>query len=156
LPLAGGRADVHDPAGTAGPHAGHGRPDRAHVAHDVQLPQRIPVIVCHLVEVALDGETHVVDEAVDLPETVFRGGDEPLGRAEVVEKGALAGRADTLQLIQHGPRHGAIPAASVMLDREPVGLVADPLEELRGLRVRRQADRRRAARDVDLLEPLGE
>ena len=52
--------------------------------------------------------------------------------------------------------HRLVAAAAVVRDREPVRLVAHPLQQPQGLGVARDRDRLRAAGDEDLLDPLGE
>ena len=54
--------------------------DRAHVAHDVQLPHRIPVLVGDLLEARLNRVADVVDEDVKAPELAHRGLDQPCRR----------------------------------------------------------------------------
>ena len=85
-----------------------------------------------------------------------RRADDALGRAEVAEQRPLAHRADAAQLVEQRMRHRAVAARAVEVDREPVRLVADALEQPRRVRIRLDLERRRAARHVDLLESLGE
>src|ERR671919_143267 len=59
-------------------------------------------------------------------------GEEALGGAEVTQEGALAGRPDALQAVEH------------------------PLQQLRGLRAGVEIDRRRPTREEDLLLALGQ
>src|SRR5262249_9787873 len=56
--------DVDDRA-AAPAHFGEHRADRAHVAHDVQLPHLVPLRVRDRVEVDLVCDADVVDEAID-------------------------------------------------------------------------------------------
>src|SRR5262249_30351680 len=108
------------------------------------------------VELLVDVARNLAGDTGDRLEFLAAGRKEPLGRAEVLEQGALAGRADALQLIEDRSGHRLVAAASVVLDREPVGLVADPLQQLRRLRVRREVDRRPAAGYEHLLLALRE
>jgi ABC-type tungstate transport system permease subunit len=62
------------------------------------------------------------------------GGKEALRGAEMLQQRALAGRADALQRVEDGTGHRPVAAAAVVFDREAVGLVADPLQELVALR----------------------
>ena len=55
------------------------------------------------------------------------------GEPKCCEQGALADGADAFQRVEHRAGHRPVAAAAVMLDREAVGLVADPLQELVGL-----------------------
>src|SRR4051794_1085444 len=90
-------------------------------------------------------------------ELLAGGGEEPLRRPEVLQQRSLARRADPRELVEdRAPEQAAVAAAAVVLDREPVRLVADPLQQARGLGVGGEVERRRAAWDVDLLQPLGE
>ena len=78
--LPGGRRDVHDRS-PALPQGRQGRANRAHVAHDVQLPVGIPLLVEHLLEARLPRDADVVDENVEAAERVHRRGDGVLGLA---------------------------------------------------------------------------
>src|ERR671919_228812 len=51
-------------------------------------------------------------------------GEEALGGAEVTQEGALAGRPDALQAVEHRAGHRPVAATAVVLDRETVRLVA--------------------------------
>src|SRR5215210_360370 len=62
------------------------------------------------------------------------GGEEALRGAEVGEEGPLADRPHPAQLVEDRARHRLVAPAAVVLDREAVGLVAHPLEQLRRLR----------------------
>ena len=53
--------------------------DRAHVAHHVQLPVRLPFLVRHLLEPSLPRDPDVVDEAVEPAERGRRLSDQALG-----------------------------------------------------------------------------
>jgi hypothetical protein len=61
--------------------------DRADIAHDVQLPELVPLLVGHLFERALVCEADVVDEHVDSAEPLFDLADEALRFAELCEIG---------------------------------------------------------------------
>ena len=82
--------------------------------------------------------------------------EHPLGRAEVPQQRAAARRADALELVEHRLARRRVAPLAVEGDREAVRLVADPLQELQPRRVLREQDRLGAARDEDLLDPLGE
>ena len=60
---------------------GQGGANRAHVAHDVELPVGIPLLVGHLLEARLPRDADVVDENVEATESVHRLGDGALGLA---------------------------------------------------------------------------
>src|ERR687896_1406880 len=47
-------------------------PDRPDVAHDVQLPERIPLLVGHLLEAGLPREADIVDEDVETAQLTNR------------------------------------------------------------------------------------
>src|SRR5215211_8404721 len=70
-------------------------------------------------------------------ELLARCHDEPLGRSEVAQEGALASRSDPSKLVEQRAGHRAIAALSVELDRKAMRLVAHPLQEPQGLRVLR-------------------
>ena len=77
------------------PHAGNDSPDRPHVAHHVQLPHRVPLLVGNVGEVDLHGEADVVHEAVDPAERLLGLGDDSLwlpGLREVAGDAELRGR----------------------------------------------------------------
>jgi hypothetical protein len=74
----------------------------------------------------------------------------------VLQQSALSHRAHAAQLIEDGMGHRTVPAAAVMLDREAMRLVADPLEEPQGLGVRADGQRLGATRDEHLLDALGQ
>src|SRR5215218_9898534 len=102
------------------------------------------------VELLMDLAAYFARQAGHCLELLAGGGEESLRRAEVLQQGALAGGADPGQLVEDRAfEHAAVTAAAVVLDREAVGLVADPLQEPRGLRVSGEVERLRAAGDVD-------
>ena len=78
-PLARGGGHVHDRASAPLLHQRRGGPDGAHVAHHVQVPHRVPVLVRELVEADLARDAHVVDEHVDAAEGVRGVLDDVLG-----------------------------------------------------------------------------
>jgi broad specificity phosphatase PhoE len=72
--------------------------DRAHVAHDVELPIRVPLVVADLLEARVPRNTDVVDE--DVQSAQLRGslGDDPFGLAGMGQVG------DDMRLLAHaGP-----------------------------------------------------
>ena len=72
------------------------------------------------------------------------------------EQRALARRADAGQLVEQRAGHRAVAAGAVVGDREAVRLVADALQQLQlGGRVV-EHERRAAAGQEDLLDPLGQ
>ena len=90
-------------------------------------------------------------------ELLAGGGEETLRRPEVLEQRPLARGPDPGQLVEdRALEHAAVAAAAVVVDREAVRLVADLLQQARGLRVGGEVERLGAAGDVDLLQPLGE
>ena len=84
------------------------------------------------------------------------GGEDRVRGAEVREQRPLARRADARQLVEDRGGHRVIAPLAVVGDREPVRFVAQPLQQLQLGRVVRERERRRAARDEHLLDPLGE
>ena len=74
-------------------------------------------------------------QAGDRLELLARGGEDRVGRAEVVEQRALARRADARQVVEDRGRHRLVAAHAVVGDREAVGLVADALQQLQRRRV---------------------
>src|SRR6478672_6221269 len=85
------------------------------------------------VELLVDFAGELAGQTGNRLELFAAGGEEALGGAEVLEQGTLADGADSPQPIEHRAGHRPVAAAAVVLDREAVRLVADPLEELRGL-----------------------
>ena len=83
--LPGRRGDVHDRAVRL-PEMRQRRPDRADVAHDVQLPHRVPLLVGHVLEAGLDGVADVVDQHVEPVERTHRSLDHRL-RAHRARRG---------------------------------------------------------------------
>ena len=81
---------------------------------------------------------------------------QPRDRTEVVQQGGRAGRAEAGHLVQRRRRHARAPPLAVTLDREPVRLVAHPLQQVQALRAARQDHRVVLPRQPDLLEPLRE
>src|ERR671911_2063117 len=60
---------------------------------------------------------HFARQAGHCLELLAGGGEKPLRRAEVLQQGALARRADPRQLVEHGPlEHAAVAAAAVVVD----------------------------------------
>ena len=72
------------------------------------------------------------------------------------EDGAAPRRADTLEVVEDGAERARVTALAVEADREPVRLVAHPLEELEPRRVRIEHHRLRAPGQEHLLDPLRE
>ena len=81
---------------------------------------------------------------------------DPLHRAEDPEQRRPPPRPDPGQVVEGGSDRRLAPQLAVVGDREAMGLVADPLDEVEGLRGRRQEDRLRAVRQDELLALLGE
>src|SRR5215217_5799556 len=79
---------------------------------------------------------------------------EALRRAEVLEDAPLSRRAHAGELVEDRAGHRPVTASTVELDREPVRLVADALEQLQLGRIVRQTERSAAAGREDLLDPL--
>src|SRR2546421_9923065 len=72
------------------------------------------------------------------------------------QQGPLAGRPNPGEIVQDRSLHRPVPANPVVLDREPVRLISDPLKELKGTRLTWKEKRPLAAGHVYLLEPLRE
>ena len=94
-----------------------GRADRAHVAHHVQLPERVPLLVGDLLEAGLIGVADVVYEAVQAAERADRLVDDAFGLAPAREIGcdvksltdagrivAATGRDHARALVRQQPR----------------------------------------------------
>ena len=79
-----------------------------------------------------------------------------LHRAEHLEQLALALRPDAGQVVERRPHRALRAQVAVVRDREPVRLVAEPLDQVQRLRRRRQQDRIGAAGQEQLLALLGE
>ena len=79
-----------------------------------------------------------------------------LGRAEDAQQRSLARRADAGQLVERGLVCALGAQLAVVGDREPMRLVAQPLEQVQRLGVGRQHERLRQARQQHLLALLGQ
>src|SRR4051812_9701675 len=124
--------------------------------------------LCSSTRSAMDSSVGPVELLVYLPAYFARqtghflqllagGSEEPLWRPEVLQQRSLARRADPGELVEdRPPEHAAVAAAAVVVDREAVRLVADPLQQARGLGVGGEVERLGTAGDEDLLQPLGE
>src|ERR1700687_3489019 len=86
-------------------------------------------------------------------QVVHAGGLDALESAEGREQGLTALGSDAADLLQHGGRARLAASRSMALDREPVRLVADLLQQVQPRMFRRQPQRRRAIRKDYLLEP---
>src|SRR4051812_5607941 len=83
------------------------------------------------VELLVDLARQFARHAGDRLELLPCSRQEPLRRAEVLEQRALANRPHPPQLVEHRAGHRPVAAAAMMVDRETVGLVTNPLQELR-------------------------
>src|SRR5437879_137772 len=108
------------------------------------------------VELTMDVARELARDARDRLELLATGPRDAIGRAEVLEQRALSCRPDTGKLVEQRTRERPRSPLAVKVEREAVGLVADPLQEPRGLGVRADRQRIRAARDEHLLESLGQ
>src|SRR3982751_6341775 len=109
------------------------------------------------VELLMDLAAYFARQTGQCLELLAGGGEKPLRRAEVLQQRPLARRPDAGQVVEYRAlEHAAVAAAAVVVDREPVRLVAHPLQQAGGLRVGGEVERLRAARHVDLLQLLGE
>ena len=72
----------------------------------------------------------------------------------MTQQGALADRADAVQLVEHRVAHRLVAPLAMELDREPVRLVAHALKQPQRLGVARDRHQVRAARQEHLLDPL--
>ena len=105
-----------------------------------------------VVEVARDP----VREPRELQERLDRLLAELLHRPELLEQPLAPGRAQPGHVVEHRTGHPLVAQLAVVRDREPVRLVPHLLQQVERLGVARDAHRIRAARHVDLLEPLGQ
>jgi hypothetical protein len=85
-----------------------------------------------------------------------RGCTQALERAEVLEQGRLAHRAEPGHVVEGRGRHRPRATPAVRLDREAVRLVADALHEVQTLRGTREDHGELLPREPHLLEPLRE
>src|SRR5690606_35339917 len=81
---------------------------------------------------------------------------EPLERAEVGEQHLLARRAETGHVVEHRGGHALAAPPAVLGDREPVGLVADALQQGQAFAGALQDDGVLLPRQPDLLQALGQ
>src|SRR5690606_27807733 len=95
---------------------------------------------------------HPLGNAVDLHQVLDRGTAHGLGRAEMVQEGALPRRADSRDLVERVPDQLPGAARAVRADGEAVGLVAQALDEVEDRIAHRQAERLAAA-DEETLAP---
>src|SRR5687768_16991548 len=109
-----------------------------------------------LVQVRIEGPSHLLREARHALELLARGAQHRLGRAEVLEQRALARGPDAREVVHDRFRHGLVPADPVVGDGESVGLVAYSLEELELRRVVREHDGLGLPGEEHLLDPLGQ
>ena len=133
-------------------HARERRADGAQVAHDVQLPERVPVGVLELLEADLHREADVVDEAVDTPELRLGPPDE---LARCIGVGEVAGDADRgARLLADALDPVGIAAGDddlrPFLDEHPGGRLADA-----GGRAGDDADATREP-EIHPAEPIGQ
>ena len=84
------------------------------------------------------------------------GRPELLQRAEVLDQGLAAHFTETGYVVEHALDHRLRPPRPVVGDREAVGLVADPLEEVEPLGGAGEDHRVLLVGQPDLLEPLGQ
>src|ERR1700709_199307 len=95
----------------------------------------VSVSLANSVQLLVDLPAYFAMQAGHRLELLAGGVDKPLRRRGMVQQGALGDRAHPLQLVEHGAGHRPVATASVVVDREAMGLVADPLQELVGLRL---------------------
>src|SRR5690348_6546049 len=94
------------------------------------------------VELLMDLAAYFARQAGHRLELLAGGGEEPLRRAEVLQQRSLASRADSGQGIEDRAfEHAAVATAAVVVDREPMRLVADPLQQPRGFGVGGEVER---------------
>jgi len=106
------------------------------------------------VQGVVDLDRHTWPDARHQGDVVGGGAEQALHRAEVAHEGLLADLADAGQLVEKAGRHPGRPLGSLVPDSEPVGLVADPLQQVEGLGPPRDDAGFGLARLVDLFEPL--
>src|SRR3954447_9915359 len=74
--------------------------------------------------------TYFARQAGHRLELLAGGGEEPLRGPEMLQQRPLAGRADPGELVEdRPPEHAAVAAAAMVVDRKPMRLVADPLQQ---------------------------
>src|SRR4051812_10241102 len=116
----------------------------------------LAISATRLVEVGVKVAGDLLRETGDVLEVLSRGAEHRLGRAEVLQQGSLARRADARQLVHDRLGHRLVAAGTVMGDGKAVRLVAHPLQQLQLGRLVGQHDGIRAARGEDLLDALGQ
>src|SRR4051794_7215407 len=94
-----------------------------------------------LMEEIVDSPRHIGVDAGDLHQIASRGALDRLECSKMSQQRALAGRPNTLDLLQPGLTDVAAPPRAVRADREPVRLVAQPLDEIEHRIARRQLER---------------
>src|SRR4051794_31240105 len=122
LPRSGGH--VHDDAAAGGAHRGQSGADATDVAHHVELPHRVPLVVGQVVEGGLVCLPHVVHEAIDRPDLgheslggrrIRQVGGHPEGRAALVLRAVDARRVaaghDDTRALGHEELRGREPDA---------------------------------------------
>src|SRR5579863_411778 len=77
-------------------------------------------------------------------------------RAEMLDQGLAPGWAEPGHVVERAGRGGLAPLLPVVGDREPVGLVPYPLQQVEPFAAARQDDRVLLARALDLLQALGQ
>src|SRR3954451_9497709 len=84
------------------------------------------------VELLMDLAAYFARQTGHCLELLAGGGEEPLRRPEVLQQRPLPRRADTGELVEdRTAEQAAVAAAAMVVDREAVGLVADPLQQAR-------------------------
>ena len=130
MPVEGRLPAVEDTFTIAPPPAarkcGSAARDCAHVAHDVQLPVRVPLLVGHLLELGLARDADVVDENLQAPQAARRFRDGSLRLARLREIGRNVQHLADARARRPGRRSrpGAPSAASSRAVSRPI-----PLEE---------------------------
>jgi hypothetical protein len=66
-------------------------------------------------------------------ELLSAGCEEAIRRAEMTKKGPLPRRAYASHAVEHRGRHRLVATASMVGDRKAVGLVADALQDAKGV-----------------------
>src|SRR5262252_10062114 len=90
----------------------------------------LPALPRPLMEEVVDLARGLGADPGHLGEIGERGALDRLERAEMVEQGALAGRADARDLLQPRLADVAAPPHAVRADREAMRLIAQPLDEI--------------------------
>src|SRR5262245_4693347 len=111
------------------------------------MVRRRPWPSTRAVELAVDVARELARDARDRLELLAAGPRDAIGGPEVVQQGPLSRRTHAGKLVEQRTRERPRAPLAVKFEREAVGLVADALQEPRGLGVRSDRQWIRPARN---------